>query len=130
MNSLGQVTVPPVVDVTTLINALVGIFLPLAIAWVRSQWATSKFAAWFAFAICLVVSLLITFVMKGFQGTWQLPWGAHWQDNLILVIVNVGALLLTAWNFYSRLWKPVGVTDTLERLRPQVGNPQRNTGGH
>lgn len=129
MNDLGQITVPPVVDVTTLVNALVGVFLPLLIAWVRSQWATSKFAAWFAFGSCLVVSLLITFVLKGFQGTWQTPWSAHWQDNLTLVILNIGALLMMAWSFYARLWKPTNMTGDLERMGPQVGDTRRNTGG-
>lgn len=111
-------TVPPLAfDDTTIITFLLGVVLPLGIAFVRSRYASSRFAALFAFLICTGVAVLVTIIGKQFFGAWS----PSASENVRLVVLNIVAILMSAWNCYSRLWVPLGVTQALEKTGPQIG---------
>lgn len=113
-------TVPPLAfDDTTILNFLLGVVLPLGIAFVRSRYASSRFAALFAFLVCGGVSVLVTIVGKHFFGAWSPSAG----ENIRLVVFNVVAILMSAWSLYARLYQPLGVTQALEKSGPQLGAP-------
>lgn len=112
--------IPPLAfDDTTIINFLIGVLLPLGIAFVRSRYATSRFAALFAFLVCTGVAVLVTIVGKQFFGAWSPSAG----ENVRLVVLNVVAILMSAWSTFARLWQPLGVTQALEKAGPQIGAP-------
>ncbi|HEY8597099.1 MAG TPA: hypothetical protein VIL85_01635 [Thermomicrobiales bacterium] len=111
-------TVPPLAfDDTTIINFLIGIFLPMAIAFVRSRYASSRFAALFAFLVCAGVAVLVTIVGKQFFGAWSPSAG----ENVRLVVLNAVAILMSARSMFARLYQPLGITQALEKVGPQLG---------
>lgn len=112
-----QTVIPPVVDLTTVVTFLTGIFLPWAIAWLRSSDATRRYAALLSFGVCFLVALVETFLLKTFQGAWSVD---VWE-NVRLVILNVSLTLMAAWTTYQHLWSPLGLTDKLEGSGPQLG---------
>lgn len=120
MNPSDTVAVPPIFDESTLIAFVVAVFLPMAIAYVRSHYATSRFASLFAFGVCAVTALLVTFLEKSFFGKWSSDAG----ENVRLVILNFVAVLQAALMSYQHLWKPIGVIDRLERSGGSLGAPK------
>lgn len=114
-----QVVILPVLDTTTIVNFLVGVFLPLAIAYAQSWRATSRYKAAFSFGACVAVSLLTTILAKSFAGEWS----GDAAENLRLIVFNVVALLMSAWSLFARLYQPLGVIAKLEQSGPQAGAP-------
>ena len=112
-----QTVIPPVVDMTTVVTFLTGIFLPWAIAWLRAENATRRYAALLAFCVCFLVALVETFLLKAFQGAWSVD---GWE-NVRLVVLNIALTLMTAWQTYAHIWQPLGMTDKLEGTGPQLG---------
>lgn len=111
--------IPMTLDVVWLANVLTGFFLPWIIAKIQSSQATRQYRSLFAFAACLVVGFLITFMGKQWIGAW----GAYWYDNAILVLWNVGTLLLTAWQSYARLWTDLPAFQKVNNDPGGVGKP-------
>lgn len=105
-------------DTSTLVSAVTGIFLPLAISAILGRNAARSFKAVVAFVACVVAALVVTVLTDGWQ-TFQAHTG---NDMAKLILVNVLTLLLTAWSFYSRLFKPMQLTDALEQRGPQLGS--------
>ena len=110
---------PLTLDPSTLASFLLGTVLALLIAWVQSRYASSRYMALFAFGVCVAVALVVTVLTKGYTGTW----GASLADNAQLVMLNIVAILASAWTTFARLWTPVGAVAALESRGPQLGQP-------
>lgn len=110
-------TTPLSLDPSTLASFLIGTVLPLLIAWLQSRYASSRYKAAFSFAVCVGVAVIITVLTKGYSGSW----GASAADNAQLVMVNIVALLFTAWQMFARFWTPLGTVAALEARGPQLG---------
>lgn len=106
-------------DTSTLVAAVTGIFLPLAIAYIVGRNAPPSFKATFAFAACVVAAVLVTILVDG----WQTIQAHSANDVAKLILVNVLATLLTAWNLFARLYHPTGAVGALEAAGPQLGAP-------
>jgi len=112
------VTTPPLtLDPSTLAAFLIGTALPLAIAWVQSHYASSRFKTLFSFLVCVGVALIVTVLTKGYTGTW----GTSAADNAQLIALNIVAILASAWTSFARFWTPLGTVAALERTGPQFG---------
>lgn len=106
-------------DVTSVVAVLTGVLLPLVIAALRGKAASSRFAALFAFGVCIVVAaiqLYLTKVLVGGMPTTADGWARTILSDVIVV-------LFSAWLFYDKLWKPTLVIDGLETRGPQLGAP-------
>ncbi|HET8627439.1 MAG TPA: hypothetical protein VFL91_08465 [Thermomicrobiales bacterium] len=106
-------------DVTTIVAILTGVLLPLAIAALRARQASSRFAAVFAFLVCVVVAAVQAYLTKVILG--GQPQTA--DDWVRLILSDVVIVLYTAWLFYDKLWKPTLVVDALETRGLQLGAP-------
>lgn len=104
-------------DTSTLVSAVVGIFLPLVIAFVMGRVAPQKFQAIFAFAACVGAALIVTILTDG----WQNLQTKTANDVAKLILINVLTVLLVAWNFFSRLYHPTGIDAKLKDTGPQIG---------
>ena len=106
------------IDASIYVSFVTGILLPFVIAFIRAHYASSRFAALLAFGACLVAALLTMFLTRAFVAGQPL----NVADYARLYLLNAIAVTMTAWQTYSRLYKPLGVMDRLERTGPQLGD--------
>lgn len=109
-----------VLDPTNAVNLLTGLLLPVVIAWLRSQRASSRYAATFAFVSCVVVALSEGFLSRKLLG--ETPGTVEGWARVLLTDTIV--VLATAWLTYQNLWKPTLIVDKLETTGPQLGAPE------
>jgi hypothetical protein len=95
------------IDVSIYVSFVTGILLPFLIAYIRSRYASSQFAA-----------LLTMFLTRAFLPGQPLS-GA---DYARLYLLDAIAVTMTAWQTFSRLYQPLGWMDKLEQLGLQRGN--------
>lgn len=106
-------------DTTSVVAVLTGVLLPLVIALLRGKAASSRFAAIFAFVVCVVVAAIQLYLTKVILG--GMPTTADGWARTILSDVIV--VLFSAWLFYDKLWRPTLVVDALEERALQLGTP-------
>lgn len=82
-------------------SLIVGFFLPLAISVVQQQRWGSGFRAVVGFVVCLVAA----------AGTVFFTHGLHVDEHLVKSALLV---IVTAQATYSNLWKPTGVSPSVE----------------
>lgn len=106
-------------DPSIYVAFITGTLLPFAIAFIRSHYASSRFAALLAFGACLVAALLTMFLTRAFVAGQPL----NVADYARLYLLNAIAVTMTAWTTFSRLYQPLGWMDQLEQIGPQLGKP-------
>jgi hypothetical protein len=99
------------IDVSIYVSFVTGILLPFLIAYIRSRYASSQFAA-------LLTMFLTMFLTRAFLPGQPLS-GA---DYARLYLLDAIAVTMTAWQTFSRLYQPLGWMDKLEQLGLQRGN--------
>lgn len=93
----------------TYLQPLVGVFIPILVALVMKSRATSQQkAAANAFLVAAMGSLTTVITNKGALRPSEFVWG----------ILVTG---ITSWASYNGLWKPSGVTDTVQIKTGNVG---------
>ncbi len=113
-----------VVDQSTAVALLTGPILSLLISFVVGQTASSRYKAAFAFGACAMVALLVT----ALTNAWVVGVHRTVGEWLQLVALNIVATLVSAWNFWARLYQPLGMSDRLEEIGPQLGRSESPDG--
>jgi hypothetical protein len=93
------------IDVSIYVSFVTGILLPFLIAYIRSRYASSQFAA------------LLTFGAAFLPGQ-----PLNGADYARLYLLDAIAVAMIAWQTFSRLYQPLGWMDKLEQLGLQRGN--------
>lgn len=109
-------------DASTAASFIVGLFLPLLIALIRSRFATSRFASLFAWATCFVVALFTTWLTKQFVGEWT----ESLDEQARMVALNLVAIAVATFGTYQHLWRPTGAVEPLERTGGNLGDTRRS----
>lgn len=105
-----------VMDASTAAAAITGVVLPLIISLILSWHASRQTQTIVAFVACLVATALVMFLRQLFA------WGSNAPGDIAVhIIINLVAVFVTTVTTFQGLWKPLGVTDTLEKRGASVG---------